>query len=118
MTQPEKHAVNSLSSRFRHVYWVEATKPRFSKGTTSASGQTPSSDSVGLHGCFTRPRHSDATNPHLSPEQARQSVEFAEALGTFLFVLAKRVERGMAEAKKEPTARAISKAPPPVPRIG
>ena len=38
MAQPEKHEVNSLSSRFRHVYWVEATKPRFSKGTTSASG--------------------------------------------------------------------------------
>jgi hypothetical protein len=32
MTQPEKHEVNSLSSRFRHVYWVEATKPRFRKG--------------------------------------------------------------------------------------
>jgi hypothetical protein len=30
--QPEKHEVNSLSSRFRHVYWVEATKPRFRKG--------------------------------------------------------------------------------------
>jgi hypothetical protein len=32
MTQPEKHEVNSLSSRLRHVYWVEATKPRFRKG--------------------------------------------------------------------------------------
>jgi hypothetical protein len=65
-----------------------------------------------------RPRHADKENPHLSPEEAKQSVEFAEVLGTFLFVLAKRVERGMAEAKKAPTARAVSKAPPPVPRIG
>jgi hypothetical protein len=45
------------------------------------------------------PRHADAERPHVSTEEARQSVEFAEALGYFLFVLTKRVERGMAAAK-------------------
>jgi hypothetical protein len=47
-----------------------------------------------------RPRHADAEQPHVSPEEAKQSVEFAEALGFFLFVLTKRVERGKAAAKE------------------
>jgi hypothetical protein len=38
-----------------------------------------------------RPRHADGENPHVSPHEARQSVEFAEALGHFLFVLSSRV---------------------------
>ena len=46
-----------------------------------------------------RPRHSDESEPHVSPEQAAQSVEFAEALGYFLFVLTKRIESGLAAAK-------------------
>jgi hypothetical protein len=46
-----------------------------------------------------RPCHADAEHPHVSIEEAKQSVEFAEALGYFLFVLTKRVERGMAAAK-------------------
>jgi hypothetical protein len=46
-----------------------------------------------------RPRHADAEKPHVSAEEAKQSVEFAEALGFFLFVLTKRVERGVAAAK-------------------
>ncbi len=46
-----------------------------------------------------RPRHADAEHPHVSVDEARQSVEFAEALGYFIFVLTKRVERGMAAAK-------------------
>ena len=47
-----------------------------------------------------RPRHADKEIPHMSPEEARQSVEFAEALANFLFVLAARIERGTDEAKK------------------
>jgi hypothetical protein len=46
-----------------------------------------------------RVRHADLSNPHLSPAEAKQSVEFAEALGTFLFVFTKRVERGIANAE-------------------
>lgn len=46
-----------------------------------------------------RPRHADAENPHVSPVEAQQSVEFAEALGTFLFVLTARIERGIVAAK-------------------
>jgi hypothetical protein len=45
-----------------------------------------------------RPRHSDADNPHVSPLEARQSVDFAEALGNFLFVLTARIQRGIAAA--------------------
>lgn len=46
-----------------------------------------------------RPRHADGENPHVSPDEARQSVEFAEALGQFLFVLSAKVERGIEAAK-------------------
>jgi len=46
-----------------------------------------------------RPRHSDAQKPHVTHEEARQSVEFAEALGTFLFVLKARIDRGIAGAR-------------------
>lgn len=42
-----------------------------------------------------RPRHADENAPHVSPDEARQSVEFADALGTFLFVLSARIERGL-----------------------
>jgi hypothetical protein len=64
-----------------------------------------------------RLRHADKEKPHVSPEEAKQSVEFAEALGTFLFVLAKKVERGMEEAKKAHTPHTISRAPKPPPRF-
>ena len=46
-----------------------------------------------------RPRHSDVERPHVSPEEALQSVEFAEALGNFLYVLTARIARGMEAAK-------------------
>jgi hypothetical protein len=46
-----------------------------------------------------RPRHADTENPHVSPHQAQQSVEFAEALGHFLFVLSSRVNKGIEEAR-------------------
>jgi Domain of unknown function (DUF4145) len=45
-----------------------------------------------------RPRHADKDKPHASPDEAKQSVEFAEALGNFLFVLTARVNRGLKEA--------------------
>ncbi len=45
-----------------------------------------------------RPRHADAERPHVSAAEAKQSVEFAEALGNFLFVLTARIERGIAAA--------------------
>ena len=38
-----------------------------------------------------RPRHADKENPHVTPEEAQQVVEFAEALGHFLFVLTARI---------------------------
>lgn len=46
-----------------------------------------------------RPRHADENNPHVSYVEAIQSVEFAEALGNFLFVLTAKIERGIAAAK-------------------
>jgi hypothetical protein len=47
-----------------------------------------------------RPRHADAEKPHLTAAEAKQSVDFAEALGSFLFVLTKRIERGTEAAKQ------------------
>lgn len=46
-----------------------------------------------------RPRHADKDKPHLSQEETKNSVYFAEALANFLFVLRARVERGIEEAK-------------------
>lgn len=41
-----------------------------------------------------RPRHADKEKPHVSEAEAQQSVEFADALGYFLFVLTRRIEKG------------------------
>lgn len=46
-----------------------------------------------------RPRHADKEKPHVSPSEAKQSVEFAEALGNFLFVLTARIDRGIKAAE-------------------
>ncbi|WP_245331015.1 DUF4145 domain-containing protein [Mesorhizobium sophorae] len=54
-----------------------------------------------------RPRHADENRPHVSPDEAKQSVEFAEALGNFLFVLTAKIDRGIKAAE---TAK---KSPPP-----
>ena len=51
-----------------------------------------------------RPRHADAENPHVSASEAKQSVDFAEALANFLFVLTARIERGLQKAAKAPAA--------------
>ena len=48
-----------------------------------------------------RPRHADEENPHVTTEQAQQSVDFAEALGNFLFVLTAKIERGIQAAQEE-----------------
>lgn len=45
-------------------------------------------------------RHADAGRPHLKVEEARQCVEFAEALAQFLFVLAAKVQHGISEAQQ------------------
>jgi hypothetical protein len=57
-----------------------------------------------------RPRHVDKEKPHVSPEEAKQSVDFAEALGNFLFVLTARIDRGInaAAAAEAPTKKAAS----------
>jgi hypothetical protein len=47
-----------------------------------------------------RPRHADKENPHVSPEEAQRSVEFAEALANFLFVLTAKINRGIDAAKE------------------
>ncbi|MBT1156313.1 DUF4145 domain-containing protein [Aminobacter anthyllidis] len=46
-----------------------------------------------------RPRHADENKPHTSWEEAQQAVDFAEGLGTFLFVLTARIERGIKAAE-------------------
>jgi hypothetical protein len=46
-----------------------------------------------------RPRHADKDAPHVSAAEAKQSVEFAEALGNFLFVLTARIDRGLKAAQ-------------------
>ena len=45
-----------------------------------------------------RPRHADADQPHVSATEAQQSVDFAEALGQFLYVLTARIQRGIEAA--------------------
>ena len=44
-----------------------------------------------------RPRHADMDSPHVSPADAKRSVDFAEALGNFLFVLTAQIEDAMKE---------------------
>jgi hypothetical protein len=46
------------------------------------------------------PRHADEEKPHASEEEAKQTIEFARALGYFLFELTARIERGKEEADK------------------
>ena len=46
-----------------------------------------------------QPRHADIDDPHATEEQARQSIEFAKALGDFLFVLPARIASGTKAAE-------------------
>lgn len=63
---------------------------------TDAMGEWAHSVRLGSN----RPRHADEESPHVTPEEAVQSVEFAEALGNFLFVLTARINRGIEKAKE------------------
>ena len=47
-------------------------------------------------------RHADEVNPHVTPEQAQQVVEFAKALGDFLYVLTAKIEKGVKAAAAAP----------------
>lgn len=47
-----------------------------------------------------RPRHADKDKPHVGSDEALQAVEFAEALGSFLFVLTAKINRGIEAAEK------------------
>ena len=69
------------------------------------------------------PRHADGKNPHVSLEQARIVVDFADALGEFLFVLPSRAEkaiRASKETKEEPplVASSIIEVAKPQPLVG
>lgn len=44
-----------------------------------------------------RPRHADMDSPHVSYADAKRSVDFAEALGNFLFVLTAQIEEAVNE---------------------
>ena len=46
------------------------------------------------------PRHADEQDPHVEPEQARIVVDFADALGEFLFVLPGRAEKAINDVTK------------------
>ncbi|HIK63504.1 MAG TPA: DUF4145 domain-containing protein [Henriciella marina] len=47
-----------------------------------------------------RPRHADTDAPHVTPEEAKQSCEFAKTLGMILFTLPQRIEAGKRVAQK------------------
>ena len=49
------------------------------------------------------PRHADAERPHVTEQDARQTVNFAMALANFLFVLPSRVTRGLRAAGGTPS---------------
>ncbi|MBA1140275.1 DUF4145 domain-containing protein [Mesorhizobium neociceri] len=58
------------------------------------------------------PRHADKEKPHVSSDEASQSVEFAEALAFFLFVLTERIKRGK-KAAEAASAPPHTEAPSP-----
>lgn len=48
-----------------------------------------------------RPRHADTEDPHVSEDEARQVIQFAEALGEILFTLPSRVKAGLTKARSK-----------------
>lgn len=56
-------------------------------------------------------RHADEERPHLTAEEAKRVVDFAWALGDFLFVLTARVEAGIEATKDAATGSLTSPAP-------
>jgi Domain of unknown function (DUF4145) len=49
-------------------------------------------------------RHADKQNPHCSTAEAEQVVEFAKALGDFLYVLTAKIDKGVKAAQQAPAA--------------
>lgn len=47
-----------------------------------------------------RPRHADQNRPNATHAEAQQSVEFAEALAHFLFVIPARTQKGIEKARE------------------
>ncbi len=47
------------------------------------------------------PRHANEAEPHADPEDAKRAINFAQALGEFLFVLPARVDRGRESVKED-----------------
>lgn len=52
-----------------------------------------------------KPRHADLDEPHATKLMAEQTVEFAQALGEFLFALPARIERGKVASSEASAAR-------------
>lgn len=52
------------------------------------------------------PRHADLEDPHATREQAIQAIQFASALGDFLFVFPARVAKGKEAAEAAETSKA------------
>ena len=50
-------------------------------------------------------RHADEEHPHVTPEQAQQVVEFAKALGDFLYVLTAKIKKGVKAAAEAPEGK-------------
>lgn len=48
-----------------------------------------------------KPRHADLDEPHATEERAKLTIQFAQALGDFLFVFPAKVARGKAASEKE-----------------
>src|SRR2546422_1019251 len=46
--------------------------------------------------------HANQDKPHVTTQEAQQSVEFVEALGQFLFVLSARIAKGIEGASQPP----------------
>ncbi len=46
-----------------------------------------------------RPRHADDDDPHVTPAEAAQSIEFVKTLGHILFVLPERIKNGREKSK-------------------
>ncbi|KQS48252.1 hypothetical protein ASG20_14200 [Sphingomonas sp. Leaf198] len=81
-----------------HGYLEGSLYSRIDKAKTDAlltAGMADWAHSVRLGS--NRPRHADMDSPHVSPADAKRSVDFAEALGNFLFVLTAQIEEAVNE---------------------
>lgn len=94
-------AGSAVDAMLKHHHYVEGTLysriDQALEANLLTKGMADWAHSVRLGS--NRPRHADAQKPHVSREEAIQSVDFAEALGNFLFVLTARISRGIQAAK-------------------